>query len=214
MASSRRRPGPHHAPPRARRTAPARRGAARAPARHEATAGFAIGTYSEDIIEANAEEHFGPRALDDRWEAIERGLVDRQGVITRNGWDRLNQDARKIERNSLAWLRQKFQNVRDEGHDSYGDLVGTLWFDPRDPAQAYLIDLAAEAGDHGRSERIDMVDRSYGDLADVAFDGVSDFGASVLGGAINFFNVEPADSWEEIEATLEREERGRRARRR
>ena len=210
MASSRRRPGPHRAPRRARRTAPARTGAARARARDdEAAAGFAIGTYGEDIVEDNAKEHFGPRGLDDRFEAIERGLVDRQGVITRKGWDQLNRDIGKIERNSLSWLRRKFQNVRDEGHDSYGDLVGTLWFDPRDPAQAYLIDLAAEAGDYGRAERIDMVDLSYGDLAEVAFDGVSDFGASVLGGAINFFNVEP-DSWEEIEATLERGQRARR----
>jgi hypothetical protein len=139
------------------------------------------------------------------------GLIDGDGGITRKGWDLLNADSLKLERNSLAWLRRKFQGVRDEGHDSYDDLVGSLWFDPQAPEQAYLIDLASS---EGRGERADMSDASYSDLPYVAFDGVSDFGSSVLGGAINFFNVEPESAWEEIEATLEREESARRARRR
>lgn len=175
---------------------------------HEAAAGFAIAVYDEDLVQENARDRYGPQGSDlhtvlSRWEAIESGLVDRQGTITPKGWDLLNRDVGKIERNSLSWLSRKFKGVRDEGHGSFDELIGTVWFNPQNPEQAYLIDLAAEAG---QGERIDMSDASYGDLADSVFDGVSDFGGSVLGGAITFFNVEP-ESWAEIEATLERQER-------
>ena len=51
-----------------------------------------------------------------------------------------------------------------------------------------------------------MTDSSYGDLASTAFDGISDFGASVIGGGITFFDVKP-DDMEAVEQTLEQEQR-------
>jgi hypothetical protein len=172
--------------------------AAPPPAKIEASAGFDIHINDQGVIEDNARDRFGPSYGDPeaRAEATRAGLVDDEGEITRAGWDLLNEDIGKLERNALSWLRRKFLHVRDDGHGSADSLVGSVWFDPYNEEQAFLIELASQKG---RSERIDMVDASYGDLANTAFNGVSDFGASVLDGAIYFFDIEPEDVWEIIE---------------
>ncbi len=198
-----------------RGAAPAMREARRAarPAPREADAGFAIGFYPQDIIEENARDKFEDTRHNPEFkrEALAAGLMDNSGQVTQKGWDLLNNDIARIEKNSMAWLRQKFTSVRDEGHGGHGgdELIGTFWFDPSNPEHARLIELAA---DTGRQERIDMVDLTYGDLANTALNGVSDFGASVLGGQITFFAVKPEDM-EAIEQTLEhankRSKRGR-----
>jgi hypothetical protein len=186
------RPQPRVAARRPTRAAPP-------PAKIEASAGFEIHIDDQGVIEDNARERFGADYGDPeaRAEALRAGLVDDAGEITRTGWDLLNEDIRKIEGNALSWLRRKFQHARDDGHGSGGDLVGSVWFDPYNEEHAYLIELASQKG---RSERIDMVDASYGDLANTAFNGVSGFGANVLGGAIYFFDVQPEEVWEIIEA--------------
>jgi len=152
--------------------------------RAERTAYFAISTYTQDVVEANAEDTFGPRGEPDgRRTAMADGLVDEAGAITPQGWEVLNQDVMKLERNSLAWLRKKFVFARDDGHDSRGDLlVGTVWYDAGSRAQRELIDL-------GESERVDMNDPTYGDLSRTVWDDPADvswFGELVLGGGINF----------------------------
>ena len=169
--------------------------------KREAEAGFAIGFYGEDIIESNSEERFKDTTASEKRDMLSSGFVDKRGRVTPKGWDQINEDMVKIERNSVAWMRKKFGAVRDDGHDSYSDLVGNFWFDPSNPDQADLVELAANTG---RQERIDMVDTSFGDLGRTAFDGISDFGASVLGGQITFFDVKPEDM-EIIEETLERQ---------
>lgn len=181
------------------------------PAPREADAGFAIGFYPQDLIEENARDKFEDVQYNPKFkrEALAAGLMDNSGQVTQKGWDLLNDDIARIEKNSMAWLRQKFISARDEGHGGHGgeELIGTFWFDPTNPDHAYLVNLAAPG-----AERIDMVDTSYGDLGNTAFDGVSDFGASVLGGAINFFDIKPEDM-ETIQETLEhaskRSKRGR-----
>ena len=106
--------------------------------------------------------------------------------------------------NSLAWLRKHFVNARDEGHGGHNgdELIGTFWFDDEDPEQADLVEL-------GMDDRIDMSDSSYGALADYAWKGVSSFGASVLGGQINFFDI-GKDVLEKVEETADRARRARR----
>jgi hypothetical protein len=163
----------------------------------ESTAGFAISTYGEDLIKSAAEEHFGPRGdAADRREVLGAGLVDASGDVTRPGWEVLTRDVLTLERNSLAWLRKHFKSVRDDGHDSRDDLVGTVWFDPKDLKQASIIEI-------GVRERVDMSDSSYGDLSHDVWRGVSKFGESVLGGAINFYNIN-SDVMEVVERTVER----------
>jgi len=133
----------------------------------ESSAGFAIGIYSQEMVEENALEKFGPK-VDRiyRKQAIIDGLVDSHSQITRKGWELLNDDINKLERNAMAWMRKKFLSAREEGHDRYGDLTGSFWFDPHNPGQAYLVELAANTG---RQERIDMQDASFGDLAHSVF---------------------------------------------
>lgn len=173
--------------------------------RQKAEAGFSISVYDQRMIEDNANSRFSQRWGDpaDREHAMKDGMVDAEGEITQAGWDQLADDITRIERNSMAWMRKKFINARDDGHDKHDDLIGSFWFDPTDYEQSRIVELAS---DTGRQERIDMVDVSYGDLGDSAFDGISDFGASVLGGAIYFFDVKPEDM-EALVATLDRGER-------
>lgn len=178
---------------------------------NEAEAGFAISVYDQRHIEDAAHERFGLRWGDkeDRERAQKDGMVDAEGRITQKGWDQLGDDIGRIEVNSMKWLRKRFLNARDDGHDQYDDLVGNVWFDPTDYEQARLIELASDTGRH---ERIDMIDTSFGDLGDVSLDGVSWFGGLLLGGAIYFFDVK-AEDMETLTATLDAGEKRERAKR-
>ena len=154
----------------------------------EVSAGFAVHTDHEDVIRDNAREHFGLSYGDaeDRAKALKAGLIDAKAEITSHGWDQLNKDIRVLEGNALAWLRKIFGRARDEGHDSQGDLIGAVWFNPRKATQAENLVM-------GKNERIDFSDSSYGDFAGKgAWKGVSNFGKSVLGGHITFFDVDPS----------------------
>ena len=161
--------------------------ARKAPALTEASAGFAIHTDHEDVVADNAREHFGPDYGDaaDRAKQMKAGLVDGKGKITDRGWEQLNKDIRTLEGNALSWLRKIFGRASDQGHDSYGDLIGGTSFNPRNATQAHNIVM-------GKNERVDFSDASYGDFARRgAWKGISDFGQSVLGGQITFFDIDP-----------------------
>ena len=157
-------------------------------AAEDATAGFAISTDHQDVIEENARERFGPDYGDakDRARVMKVGLVDAAGKITNRGWEQLNKDIRQLEENALGWLRKVFGRASDQGHDSHGDLIGGLSFDPRLPKHADNIVV-------GKNERIDFNDATYGDFAKSsgAWKGISKFGQEVLGGQITFFDIEP-----------------------
>ncbi len=160
--------------------------------------GFAIGTYSEDLIQENACEHFDPkREVERHGEMLAAGMIEADATITPKGWEVLNADVLTLERNALAWMRRKFVSAVDHGHDEFGDLVGAFSFELGDVAQAELVDLASK---RGRSERIDMSDRSFGDLCETVWTGVSDFGAAILGGAITFDVDE--ETGDEVDGTL------------
>lgn len=169
-----------------------------------ASAGFAIHTDHEDVIKDNARERFGPDYGDpkDRAKALKTGFVDAQGKITDRGWEQLNKDFRTLENNALAWLRKTFGRASDQGHDSSGDLIGSLSFDPRSVKQARNIYMGSQ---EGAQERIDFNDASYGDFAGSgAWKGVSDFGQQVLGGHITFFDVQPREALVTAEETVDR----------
>lgn len=192
-ALARKRPrvsrGPHHAQKTATKT--------------EASAGFAIGTYHEDVVQDNARERFGPDYGDaaERARAVKAGLVDAKGKITDRGWKQLNKDIMTLESNALAWLRKTFGGASDQGHDAHGDLIGGLSFDPRNATQARNLVV-------GKDERVDFSDASYGDFARKgAWKGVSRFGQEVLGGGINFFDVQPPEALEIAEETASRSPR-------
>jgi hypothetical protein len=164
--------------------------------------GFAISTADERLIEDNARERYskeyGDQATCHTLAKLE--LLEYDGTITPKGWKQLNRDTAALEKNAMQWLRNTFVWARDDGHDSHNDLVGAVGFDPKNAKHAELIDLASSSP--GRSERIDMSDASYGDLALTVWAGVSDFGASVLDGAITFYDVDAGDR-DAIEATLD-----------
>jgi hypothetical protein len=169
----------------------------------EATAGFSVHTDHEDVIKDNARERFGPDYGDsaERAKRMKAGLVDAQGKITDRGWEQLNKDFRTLENNALAWLRKTFGRASDQGHDSYGDLIGGLSFDPRSSKHAHNIVV-------GKNERIDFNDASYGDFArSGAWKGVSTFGQNILGGHITFFDIQPPDAFEIAEETADRRKR-------
>lgn len=176
-----------------------------APLIGQSSAGFDIHTDHESVVEDNARERFGPDYGDaaDRAKRLKEGLVDEQGKITRRGWDLLNKDIATLERNGLAWLRKTFGNASDQGHDAQGGLIGSVSFDPLNVAHARNILM-------GKNERIDFNDSSFGDFAREAWKGVSDFGQEVLGGSINFFDIEPPNALEIAEETTDRADRRKR----
>jgi hypothetical protein len=143
------------------------------------TAMFDISTYPQDVIEENFREaFFDPRGAGELQWAVHRGVCDDSGRITKKGWEVLNEDCMTLERNSMRWMRKNFISASDHGHVDDG-LVGTVTFNPRSKTQRDLIEL-------GQSERIDMIDASFGDLSKTVMQGVSEFGRLVLGGGINF----------------------------
>lgn len=147
-------------------------------AKDEESVGFAIGV-DDNLIEDNlADSNSNEKEL-----LVDKGLINHDGVITKKGWDVLRKDVLRLENNSVKWLKKHFNAVRDEGHDSHNDLIGSVFYDPNNTKQVDLVEL-------GMDERIDMLDASYGDLANSVWDGVSDFGGMVLGGAINFYKSE------------------------
>jgi hypothetical protein len=54
-------------------------------------------------------------------------MADEHGIVV--DWNILNDDAQKIEFNLIKLLKREFEWVQDEGHGSYGDLVGSIEVD-------------------------------------------------------------------------------------
>lgn len=165
----------------------------------KADCAFGISTYEQRHVEDNARDRFGPRC-DDRAEQrkmVKAKFITYEGDITPHGWDVLNADTDKLENNAMKWLKATFISASDHGHNN-DELVGSVEFDTSNENHCYLIELASMSP--GRCERIDMCDASYSDLSCSVWTGVSDFGASVLGGQITFTAITP-EAWEAIEAT-------------
>lgn len=142
---------------------------------------FSISTGEESNIDDRARERFGLEGDDPerRQDYLRKNFVDKEGSITRKGWDVLSEDVGRLERNALEWLRKILEGATDEGHGDFGDLIGGFWFDARNPKQLEIVLAGVE---HGISE-------SNFDLDPHAWKGVSDFGISLLDVGINL-NVE------------------------
>ena len=160
------------------------------PTHDEQSAGFAVRTYTQRQITDNAREKYGSSYGDpqERMEMVRGGFVNEQGAITVRGWKTLNEDIRHIERNAVGWLKKNFLSARDEGHGD-DELVGTVWYRPTDKKQTSMLMDGVEG------ERLDL--EGYKDLWRDAWAGVSEFGQSVLGGEIVFFDFADLDaaSW-------------------
>lgn len=156
--------------------------------KEEREGGFSIGTYDQSLIEENMD---GLGSENARSHLVKQGLITEANKLTEAGYEHLNNDIVRLERNALDWLKKTFNSVRDEGHN-HDDLVGTFWWDPTNKNQLEEIAI-------GLSERVDMSDASYGTLSRDAWKGVSSFGQLVLGGAINFFDIDS----DEIDTLLE-----------
>lgn len=142
-------------------------------------AGFAIGTYDQRMLEDAVLEVFGPNAEpDERKEALKQGLISRAGEITERGWESLSEDIMTVERNALAWLRRHFKSVRDEGHTTNDDLVGSVWYDSTDKVSAKLVH------EFHQPETMQLTD-----ITELC-DGTGLFGV-VIGGWLEFYDVSP-----------------------
>lgn len=133
---------------------------------------FSIGTGHESDVDERAREKFGPgdEYPEHREECLRKGLIDKEGTVTQKGWDALNEDIAKLERNAYGWLRKVLDGARDEGHGDSGDLVGGYWFDAKDPKQVDVVLAGAERG----------ISENDFDLDKYAWKGVSDFGIALL----------------------------------
>jgi hypothetical protein len=126
------------------------------------TAGFAISTSPEDMIEQNAK--------------------DSEIELTKKEWEVLNKDMSKIESNVIKHITNKYHvQIRDEGHDNDSDLIGSIFFKSSNKKAAEYF------ADHGK----DNEDQLAGAAGAVdIFHGVSEIGAKIIDVSIYFFNIE------------------------
>ncbi len=134
--------------------------------------GFAIGTSTQEVIDDNFREEFGRDA-------------------TETDWDTLREDILQIERNAVNFLRRKLGAIRDEGH-SDDDLIGTCWVDWSNRAGLEYV--------HGYYEEWHphALDTETGTAL---IEGTSRL-ASVIDPEISFFNIDPPDDMERLEAAI------------
>ena len=69
--------------------------------------GFGMSTSDEYLVEENAKE--------------------REIKLTDRIWNELSEDWVTLEKNVLKVLSKHIGDARSEGHDSYGELIGSIW---------------------------------------------------------------------------------------
>lgn len=98
----------------------------------------------------------------------------------------------QIEANVMKYLRKKFPFVRDEGHGSNGELIGTIMFDSDE--------LLAEIKSVAVYEPLNTASGSYPEMLEV-FAGVPDNIDAVV--SLDYFNIlewnEEEDKYVEIQ---------------
>lgn len=87
--------------------------------------GFSISTSNEDMIEQNAN--------------------DSEIVLDSDKWEKINSIISEIEKNALLFLENKYGKARDEGHDQYNALVGTIF--PKTIEQQKMIEDVIDTGE-------------------------------------------------------------------
>lgn len=164
---------------------------------------YSIGTGHESDIDDLSREKFGPRGTEPEYRRIflREGLIDKEGEVTQKGWDLLNEDIGKLERNVFGWLRKSLDGARDEGHGDSGDLIGGFWFDAHNPKQLEIVVVGVENG----------INESDFDLDLLAWKDLSDFGTAILNVNI-YLNVDKEvldkalakEAWERTERQRDR----------
>lgn len=96
--------------------------------------GFAIMTTDQDTIEINLQEMIdqGTNPELEPYADFQKNEQTQQKV-----WDILNEQIAEMERRALDWLDKNVGKARDEGHGSYGDLIGTIWVRPENAKMVY-----------------------------------------------------------------------------
>jgi hypothetical protein len=150
--------------------------------------GFAIITsdfeYVQDCITEDVEYNREDKDMDT---LINAGLITDSGEVTQLGWDTLNEDSMKIERNVLNYLKETFVFASDEGHDSGGDLIGSLDINVNDSKQLEAID-----GEFiSENSRIIHSDNFTNEESIKFINGISDFGKMYLEVEIEYFDIPP-----------------------
>jgi len=131
--------------------------------------GFAIGTADQYYIEANARDH--------------------EVELTDESWETLNNDSMALEHNCMELLGKAGIQVRDEGHDGQGDLVGSAWVKRGEPAWELVRRWVETDGelfmDASRIEQEIGVEGA----GEILWQGVSELGKDLLDCRIEFFDV-------------------------
>ena len=94
------------------------------------SAGFAV---SVNILEDNLKD------IVDFFSFVKEGIIDNSGELTNRGKKVLEGAASDVEKSVLRFYTLVFESVRDDGHDSSEDLIGSLKFDPENSEQLELL---------------------------------------------------------------------------
>ena len=101
-------------------------------------------------------------------------------------WQTLIDDSMKIEQNTMKFLKSKLNWARDEGHDSYSDLIGSCDAERGTPGYDFIMYYSEQNRDG--SDRLEM---------DCIYEGISDLGKKLIDVELFFFNVDndEYESW-------------------
>lgn len=111
----------------------------------------------------------------------DQGLIDSEGNITDKGQELLVQDMRKVEDGCIKWLEDTFGHAVADGHVAYGDLVGRVWINLKNPN--HIKEMSGEFLNSNES----VLNSSSGSLDWSIFEGASEFGQSLLDASLTFY---------------------------
>lgn len=168
--------------------------------RNELKCGFSIQTFNEDILEDNWGDitYYGYEEMDEDEQILYDKYTNEDGELNQQAWDDISDDALKLENNVMKWLKNKYDiTLQDEGHDNFGERVGTCWVD-RDNKEAY--EFIMDRNEH--SDHYDAVIQQSNDYNfEELFQGLSGIGKRLLDFEVMFFDIDQDEyeTWEDTQ---------------
>lgn len=159
--------------------------------------GFDIFTIQEDMLTENWEELMDERKDDPELQALYDKYANKEGDISYEGWDRLNEDFITFERNMMKYLEKEYGiTMRDEGHN--GDsLIGTCWLDRSNKnAYDFVMEHHHRHGDGAVNDFVTSLP-----TWDFLSQGMSDIGQRFVDGGVWFFEIDEDEyeAWEDAQ---------------
>lgn len=158
------------------------------------TCGFSISTSDGDVIKDNALDVFGYGPEDTNVSILQYFDLDKR-KLTDEAWEILTQDIETLEDNLIDWIQQRYKiRMRDEGHDTYGDFIGTCWFD-KSNTEAFNFVMERNEDEYADYDSVIQQSNEFDEWGSPVFKGMSQLGKKLIDVTITFFNIDK-ELWE------------------